>query len=71
MVRRGKRCRMHGWLEQGTRIMWHLLLLAIAACLSTPLLSAPVAAREVADAAGRAPDEARDGVLAGSGDPWR
>jgi iron complex transport system substrate-binding protein len=33
--------------------MWHLLLLAIAACLSTPLLSGPTAAREITDATGR------------------
>jgi iron complex transport system substrate-binding protein len=52
MLRRGGRGKVRG-RSQGTLIMWHLLLLAIAACLSTPLFSTPTAAREVVDATAR------------------
>src|SRR5258708_16525453 len=52
MLRRGGRGKVRG-RSQGTLIMGHLLLLAIAACLSTPLFSAPTAAREVVDATAR------------------
>src|SRR5215467_1621191 len=51
MLRRGERWKMRGRLSLG--FMWHLLLLAIAAGLSTSLWAPPSVAREILDATGR------------------
>jgi iron complex transport system substrate-binding protein len=53
MLRRGEGPGMCWRLLKGTRVMWHLLLLAIATCLSMPLMLEPSAAREIVDATGR------------------